>query len=144
MERVTRKECDTWKIITTAHEAGFILTLVVEILLKIFGAFFALFVFFQVEFLDLCQFPSYSQTGYRGLEKGFHCEDSLLHVLTPAPLPVLFPLPSSPPALLSPILEPTMTRVSLYPPSYCHHLSMWLSPESTTLSIEQVSFQNLI
>ena len=105
---------------------------------------FICFVFFQVEFLDLCQFPSYSQTGYRGLEKGFHCEDSLLHVLTPAPLPVLFPLPSSPPALLSPIPEPTMTRVSLYPPSYCHHLSMWLSPESTTLSIEQVSFQNLI
>ena len=51
MERVTRKECDTWKIITTAHEAGFILTLVVEILLKIFSAFFALFVFSRLSFL---------------------------------------------------------------------------------------------
>ena len=30
MERVQRKECDTWKIVDSAHEAGFILTLVVE------------------------------------------------------------------------------------------------------------------
>ena len=29
MERVKRKECDTWKIVDSAHEAGFILTLVV-------------------------------------------------------------------------------------------------------------------
>ena len=29
-ERVKRKECDTWKIVDSAHEAGFILTLVVD------------------------------------------------------------------------------------------------------------------
>jgi len=123
MERVKRKECDTWKIVDSAHEAGFILTL--------------------VNFLDVAKFPSYSQTGYRSLEKGFHCEDSLLHVFSPAPLPQLLPLSKSPP------LPPSQTSrehpspksssfVSLFPPSYCHHLSMWLGPKSTTLSIEQV------
>ena len=101
MERVKRKECDTWKIVDSAHEAGFILTLVVDNF-HIFLGFAILYVWvlFQVNFLDVSKFPSYSQTGYRSLEKGFHCEDSLLHVFAPAPLPHLLPLPNSPPLLL--------------------------------------------
>jgi len=122
MERVKRKESDTWKVVDLAHEAGFILTL--------------------VDFLDVSKFPSYSQTGYRSLEKGFHCEDSLLHVFAPASLPPLLPLPHhSSPLLLSSASQecPSPTScVSLYPPSHCHHLSMWLGPDSTNLSIEQV------
>ena len=30
MERVKRKESDTWKVVDLAHEAGFILTLVLD------------------------------------------------------------------------------------------------------------------
>ena len=142
MERVKRKESDTWKIVDSAHEAGFILTLVVVLFPQYFSIFWVFF--FQVDFLDISKFPSYSQTGYRSLEKGFHCEDSLLHVLTPAPMPQLLPL-SNPPSLLpspasqeehpSPKSSPC---ASLYPPRYCHHLSMWLGPQSATLSVEQV------
>ena len=98
---------------------------------------------FQVDFLDVSKFPSYSRTGYRSLEKGFHCEDSLLHVFATAPLPPLLPLPHTPPLLLSSSSQERQSPkssscVSLYPPSYCHHLSMWLGPMSTTLSIGQV------
>ena len=34
MERVKRKESDTWKVVDSAHEAGFILTLVLHILYR--------------------------------------------------------------------------------------------------------------
>ena len=142
MERVKRKESDTWKIVDSAHEAGFILTLVVVLFPQYFSIFWVFF--FQVDFLDISKFPSYSQTGYRSLEKGFHCEDSLLHVFAPAPLPPLLPLPNSPSLLPSPTSQEehpspkSSSCASLYPPTYCHHLSMWLVPQSTTLSIEQV------
>ena len=142
MERVKRKESDTWKIVDSAHEAGFILTLVVDNF-HIISLHVGRWCFFQADFLDVSKFPSYSQTGYRSLEKGFHCEDSLLHVFAPAPLPQLLPLSNSPPLLASPTSQDhpspkSSSCVSLYPPSYCHHLSMWLGPKSTTLSIEQV------
>ena len=56
-EKVTRVAADTWKIVETAHEAGYVLS--------------------QVYHFPHHLFQQYYQVGYRDLQKGFNTEVSL-------------------------------------------------------------------
>jgi hypothetical protein len=55
-EKVERVAADTWKIVETAHEAGFVLR--------------------QVYHFPCHLFQQYYQVGYRDLQKGFNTEVS--------------------------------------------------------------------
>ena len=56
-EKVERVAADTWKIVKTAHEAGYVLS--------------------QVHHFPHHLFQQYYQVGYRDLQKGFNVEVSL-------------------------------------------------------------------
>ena len=56
-EKVERVAADTWKIVETAHEAGYVLS--------------------QVYHFPHHLFQQYYQVGYRDLQKGFNVEVSL-------------------------------------------------------------------
>ena len=56
-EKVVRVAADTWKIVETAHEAGYVLS--------------------QVHHFPHHLFQQYYQVGYRDLQKGFNVEVSL-------------------------------------------------------------------
>jgi len=109
-EKVERIAGNTWKIVETGHEAGFVLS--------------------QVHHFPHQLFQQYHSVGYRDLQKGFNVEDSVVHVLEVSEPEVVVPIE---------ILgnsksehsdeENTSLPVSLYPPHYVHHLSFWTSTQ---------------
>ena len=106
----TRHPADSWRLVETAHQAGYILT--------------------RATPFPAHRYPAYCPTGYRGLARPFHLAGAVLHSLQPAEHRDLVQLPARG-AGQGAGLPP-----SLYPPCYIHHLSAWL-PMSRTGQSEQ-------
>jgi len=120
-EKVKRNAPDTWKIVEIAHEADFVLS--------------------QVYHLPLEEFSLYSQVGYRSQQKGFNIQDSVVHVLKLAKSPNLLPLTSSSNNVS--VIDNRRRHLgsvplSLFPPSYVHHLSFWMHEELTKEEVGKV------
>jgi len=131
---IQRVAADTWKVVELGAEEGMVLT--------------------QVEKLNVGVYSQYSQVGYRSLDKGFHVEGSIIHVFKSSPLKNFLPinlLPNSIHCLpLDPNLDIAATfaahslshaspdPVSLYPPTYTHHLSFWLTPHQPLTDVDVV------
>ncbi|XP_043275218.1 ferredoxin-fold anticodon-binding domain-containing protein 1 homolog isoform X3 [Venturia canescens] len=68
-DRTQRRWDDSWKVKEMAAHGNFILN--------------------RVEPFDISNFPNYNSTGYRGLEKKFHVENSLTHFFSKTEAPAL-------------------------------------------------------
>jgi len=111
-ESVERLPADTWKIVETGHEAGYVLN--------------------QVHHFPHHLFQHYSQVGYRGMQKGFNVEDSIVHILEPSESKGVLPIDDIHIENLKVIdneEEEASLPISLYPPRYIHHLSFWIPNE---------------
>eukprot|EP00092_Neocalanus_flemingeri_P020910 GFUD01022653.1.p1 GENE.GFUD01022653.1~~GFUD01022653.1.p1 ORF type:complete len:361 (+),score=81.69 GFUD01022653.1:37-1119(+) len=119
-ETIERVPADTWKIVETGHEAQFVLS--------------------QVYHFPHELFQQYYQVGYRGLQKGFNVEDSVVHVMELSePIEVL-PLENLN-SIKTKILdakEDSSFPVSLYPPRFIHHLSFWITDELSDKLLSQI------
>merc|ERR1719481_1110324 len=71
-EKVERIAGNTWKVVETAHEAGFVLS--------------------QIYHFPHDQFQQYHSVGYRDLQKGFNVEDSVVHVLEVSQHEAVYPI----------------------------------------------------
>jgi len=128
-DSVVRRKDDTWKMLDIAQDNNYIVT--------------------EVFKFPSQSFPDYTQVGYRSLQKGFHVEDAVVHVLRPRHTPVFLPLTSmeevEPPTQLSTFRvdgsvyqqldmhQPTNCKLDdnqLFPLIHKHHLSFWLAPIS--------------
>ena len=95
-----RHPADSWRLVETAHQAGYLLT--------------------RATPFPAHRYPAYCPTGYRGLARPFHLAGAVLYTLQPVEHRDLMQLPARG-AGQGAGLPP-----SLYPPCYTHHLSAWL------------------
>lgn len=109
-ETKIRRNDDTWKILEISQDAGFVLANIFNFEPKLFA--------------------EYCQVGYRSQQKGFHVEDSVVHIFKYKPLPCLQPIHSmednSNMYLLKSYQEAKRQQSNqLYPLVHEHHLSFW-------------------
>jgi len=110
-EKVERIAGNTWKVVETAHEAGFVLS--------------------QVYHFPHDQFQQYHSVGYRDLQKGFNVEDSVVHVFEVSEHEAVYPIDTLGNCELRSSDDEVTSSLptSLYPPHYIHHISFWTSAE---------------
>jgi len=118
-EKVCRVAADTWKIVETAHEAGYVLS--------------------QVYHFPHHLFKQYYQVGYRDLQKGFNTEDSVVHVMELSEPEDILPIDNlETKTEHNDVDDGRALPLSLYPPHYVHHLSFWISDELSETLLAQI------
>lgn len=119
-EKVERLAANTWKVVETAHDVGFVLS--------------------QVYYFPHHQFQQYHAVGYRGLQKGFNRQDSVVHVFAvsgPEEVAPINNLDNIKSEILDAEEDPTLPT-SLYPPIYTHHCSFWINDELDDTFLDKI------